>query len=613
MKLKCLRASRLVAMPDTSLSAHTLTLRGWFRLIAVSLVLVVLVGVARLVSLEWRQFDQSSVARRAVQKLRVTLVAAEMVSRERGPMNGVLGDLSPEGNPVLRERLQQARVRTDAAFDAYQQALNEAKPGPVWSARHQLALRELVALRQALGQARAQVDRLSAQPGSPSGMSRSGDEIRASVQAMVDLVPRLSPAMTLFVDEAQHADPALAPAVWGARMATELRENAGLLGSLFTPALTRQLPFTVLEQERIDQATGRIDELRRLMVLRVESSPASSRVRQAHASMLQRYFGRAAELLSEVQAAGRTDGRYGMNPAEFAARYVPDMDAIVALRDAQLAEAEQHSLEARKRSRESLTWLAGLTTLLMALVLAMLLIIRQRVVQPLTQAAEALHAMGRGDLSPALPEPRANDEIAAIIGGIEALRRQSRTRIDLERERDKLIETLREQSTTDFLTGLPNRRAFFEAAEAEMARARRHGFSLVLLLLDVDHFKRVNDQLGHTAGDLALVAVAGVLHQGMRQGDLVARLGGEEFVALLSHCSAEAGMAFAERLREAIQAESIDVGGDQPALHLTVSIGLADSVRHGHELDALMARADEAMYRAKHGGRNRTEWAGRAA
>ncbi len=596
-------------MRAPSSSTHTLTLRNWFRLIAVGLVLVVLVGVARLVTLEWRQFEQSRLARQSVQKLRVTLVAAEMVSRERGPMNGVLGDLSLAGDPVLRERLQQARVRTDAAFDAYQQALAEAEPVPEWAARHQSALRGLAALRVDLKQARARVDRLTGLPGE----QRSGDEIRACVQTMVDLVPRLSPAMTLFADEAQQADPALAPAVWGARLATELRERAGLLGSLFTPALTRQLPFTVLEQERIDQATGRIDELRHLMVLRVASSPASARIQEAHASMMRRYFGHAAELLREVQDAGRTDGLYGMNPAEFAARYVPEMDAIVALRDAQLVEAEQHSIAARERSRGSLAWLAGLTTLLMALVLVMLLIIRQRVVQPLMQAAEALHAMERGDLSPPLPEPRSNDEIAAVMGGIEALRRQGRVKADLERERDKLIETLREQSSTDFLTGLSNRRAFFEAAQAEMARARRHGFGLVLLLLDVDYFKRVNDQLGHTAGDLALVAVAGVLNQGMRQGDLVARLGGEEFVALLSHCSLEAGMAFAERLREAIQAEAIDVGGDQPALHLTVSIGLADSASHGHELEALVARADEAMYRAKHEGRNRTEWARRVA
>ena len=594
-------------MPAPAPSTLGLTLRGWFRLIAVGLVLVVLVGVVRLVGLEWRQFEQARLARQAVQKLRVTLVAAEMVSRERGPMNGMLGDPSSSGDPVLRDKLQKARANTDAAFDAYQQALSQAKPGEAWAQRHQAALRDLNALRLSLAQARAQVDQLIARPQT----ERSREDIRAAVSAMVDLVPRLSAAMTLFADEAQQADPALAPAVWGARMAAELRERAGLLGSLFTPALTRQLPFTVPEHERIDEATGRIDELRHLMVLRVESSPASETVRHAHVRMMQRYFGHAAELLNGVQEAGRTHGRYGMSPAEFAALYVPEMDAIVALRDAQLAEAEQHSIGARERSRQSLLWLAGLTTLLMALVLVMLLVIRQRVVQPLTLAAQALQAMGRGDLSPALPAHRSNDEIAAIMGGIEALRQQSLARADLERERDKLIETLREQSTTDFLTGLQNRRAFFEAAEAEMARARRHGFGLVVLLLDVDHFKRVNDQFGHTAGDLALVAVSGVLQRGMRQGDIAARLGGEEFVVLLSHCSLEAGMAFAERLREAIQAEAIDVGKGQPSLRLTVSIGLADSAHHGLQLDALMARADEAMYRAKHEGRNRTEWAGR--
>ena len=476
-------------------------------------------------------------------------------------------------------------------------------------AAHHDARRAALDLVQALQQARARVDLLVQRPGA----QRSAAEIRDSVQAMIDLMPRLAPAITAFAEEAQRADAQLGPAVWSAHLAAELREYAGQLGSLFTPALSRQQPFSDGEREAIDQVKGRIDQLRHLLGLRVAASDRSAAVLSAQAAMVQRYFGNAAQLLGEVQRAGRTHGRYGLTPAEFAARYVPDMDAIIELRDALLNEAEQRSIDARQRSQRSLAWLAALTTVLMALVLVMLHLVRQRVVQPLMQAAEALHAMGRGDLSPALPAPRAHDEIAAIIGGIEALRNQSRARADLERERDKLIETLREQSSTDFLTGLANRRAFFEAAAAEMARARRHGFGVVLLLLDVDHFKRVNDQLGHTAGDLALVAVAGVLQQGMRQGDLAARLGGEEFVALLSHCSIEAGMAFAERLREAIEVEAIDVGGGQAPLHLTVSIGLADSASHGHEIDALMARADEAMYLAKHGGRNRTEWAKRVA
>lgn len=593
-------------MPDATTSApHALTLRGWFRLLAVGLVLVVLAGVVRLVSLEWAQFEQSRHALHSVQRLRVALVAAEMVSGERGPTNGMLGDRTPHGDADLAARLAQARERTNVAFLAYQRLL-AADDDPLHP-HH--AMGEAVAMQQALEQARDQVDRLLARPVS----ERSAADIRESVRAMVELVPRLAPAITVFADQAQQADAELAPVVWGARLAAELREYAGQLGSLFTPALTRQQPFTVSEQAAIDQVKGRIEQLKHLLGLRVASSEGSSEVQSAQAAMAQRYFGQAARLLASIEQAGRTDGRYGLTPAEFAESYVPDMDAIVELRDALLNEAERRSVKARERSRDSLTWLAGLTNLLMALVLVMLHLVRQRVVLPLTQAAEALHAMRRGDLSTPLPVALANDEIAEVIGGIEALRQQNRVRADLERERDKLIETLREQSATDFLTGLPNRRAFFEAAQAEMARARRHGFGVVLLLMDIDHFKRVNDTLGHTAGDLALVAVSGVLHQGMRQGDLAARLGGEEFVALLSHCSLDAGLGFAERLREAIQGEAIDVGGGQPPLHLTVSIGLADSVRHGHDLDALIAQADEAMYKAKHSGRNRTEWASRAA
>lgn len=592
-------------MLDAMSAPHALTLRGWFRLLAVGLVLVVLVGVVRLVNLEWEQFEQSRRALHAVQKLRVALVAAEMVSRERGPTNSLLGDQAPQGDAELRARLAQARLRTDEALLAYQRMLESDRAQP----RPQQALREAGALLQALEQARRQADSLIERPGA----RRSSTEIRASVRAMMELLPRLAPAITAFADEAQHADAELAPTVWGARLAAELREYAGQLGSLYTPALTRQQLFTASEQTAIDQVRGRIEQLRQLLLLRVASSESAGPVQAAQVAMAQRYFGQAARLLANIEQVGRSTGRYGLTPADFAQSYVPDMDAIVVLRDALLSESERRCIGARERSRQSLAWLAGLTTLLMALVLVMLHLIRQRVVLPLTQAAEALHAMRHGDLSPVLPAPRANDEIAEVIGGIEALRQQNRARADLERERDKLIETLREQSSTDFLTGLPNRRAFFEAAQSEIARARRHGFGLVVLLMDVDHFKRVNDTLGHTAGDLALVAVAGVLHQGMRQGDLAARLGGEEFVALLSHCSLEAGLGFAERLREAIQGEAIDVGAGQAPLHLTVSIGLADSARHGHDLDALLEQADEAMYRAKHGGRNRTEWASRAA
>ena len=168
-----------------------------------------------------------------------------------------------------------------------------------------------------------------------------------------------------------------------------------------------------------------------------------------------------------------------------------------------------------------------------------------------------------------------------------------------------MIERLRALSNTDFLTGLPNRRAFMQAAERELAQAHRHGTGMVLVLLDVDHFKQFNDSHGHAAGDDALVAVGDAVRRAMRAGDLVARFGGEEFVLLLNHCNAQQGQAFAERLRAAIAHAPVGdaARGLQP--HVTASLGLTDASGNTADLAELLQRADQAMYQAKEAGRNR--------
>ncbi len=578
---------------------RTLTLRGWFRLMAVSLVLVFLLVQARLVQLEWRQLQRAEEGQQAVARLRLALVAMEMVSRERGPANGVLGDETPQGSPRLREALTTARARTDQALADFRLALQHE----AGHARYQKALFKADAFQSALKLARVAVDQQAALPLA----QRQPDALRQSVRGMVELVPLLAPAITVLTDDAQLADPTLGSSVWAARLSAELREYAGQLGSLFTPALTRQQRFTPEELAAIERVKGRIEQLRHLLDLRVGQFNEGDAIQAAHVLMERDYFDKAARLIDRVLAAGRDAGQFGMTPADFAAGYVPDMNSILALRDALLDGADRHCARVQARSQQ---WLAGVlvtTSLLMGLVLLLLRVAHQRFVTPLSQAAEVLHAMSAGDLSRELPKAVAGDEFAEVFGGINALKQQSEARAALELERDKLIVSLREQSTTDFLTGLPNRRAFFDAAQAELARARRHGFHLVLMLLDVDFFKKINDTAGHAAGDLALKAVAHTLKHARRQGDLVARLGGEEFVVLLTHCEPDDGWRFAERLREALAAQDIMLAEGQPPLRLTVSVGLAASGVHGLALETLLARADDAMYKAKHAGRNRTE------
>lgn len=161
----------------------------------------------------------------------------------------------------------------------------------------------------------------------------------------------------------------------------------------------------------------------------------------------------------------------------------------------------------------------------------------------------------------------------------------------------------------DHLTGAPSRRAFFDMAERELARARRHGNGLGLLLLDADHFKRINDTYGHGVGDEVLRDLARRTRDEIRKVDYVARLGGEEFGVLLPDASFEAARDVAERLRVALDRSSQGVPA-APGASYTVSIGLA-MLEKGEDFAGLMRRADAALYAAKEGGRNRVECAAR--
>ena len=160
---------------------------------------------------------------------------------------------------------------------------------------------------------------------------------------------------------------------------------------------------------------------------------------------------------------------------------------------------------------------------------------------------------------------------------------------------------LRELATTDPLTGALNRRRLFELASDETRRAERYGRPLCFAMLDLDHFKKVNDRYGHTAGDEALKIVAAAVRAGLRNLDLLARYGGEEFAVVLPETTLETARAAIDRIRAAVAALRLDVGG--AAVRLTLSGGVV-TWRPGETPDAVLDRADAALYEAKRRGRN---------
>ncbi len=186
---------------------------------------------------------------------------------------------------------------------------------------------------------------------------------------------------------------------------------------------------------------------------------------------------------------------------------------------------------------------------------------------------------------------------------LDGLRRDLERRVE---ERTVALQEanrqLAEMSRTDALTGLPNRRGFLEACAAELERSRRSGRPFAIVLADVDRFKRVNDTLGHAAGDAALSGIARGIRDALRAQDLVARWGGEEFILLLPETDAAGATQVAEMVRAAIAASPFELAGS--TLLLTASFGVAEH-RDPTRLEPTIAAADRALYRAKESGRNR--------
>jgi len=167
-----------------------------------------------------------------------------------------------------------------------------------------------------------------------------------------------------------------------------------------------------------------------------------------------------------------------------------------------------------------------------------------------------------------------------------------------------LRETLRHQSTRDPLTGLFNRRYMEASLERELCQAERTQDPLGLIMLDIDHFKRVNDTYSHEAGDTLLRALGTFLQSQVRGGDIACRYGGEEFTLILPAASAEATAERAEHVREAVTRLKVQYR-DEPLGAVTFSLGIAVYPEHGTTPEALMRTADLALYRAKALGRNR--------
>jgi two-component system, cell cycle response regulator len=256
-------------------------------------------------------------------------------------------------------------------------------------------------------------------------------------------------------------------------------------------------------------------------------------------------------------------------------------------------QAEDNFRQARKLKYRARTITAIVLVVAIMLVVLSGLILTQSILRPLKLLNIGVARFGEGDLSYriALKTQDEIEQLANTINGMAAKLEQSQ-------------KALRELATIDGLTGVYNRREFNRRLTVEIERSRREGHPVSLLMVDIDHFKKLNDTYGHQSGDDALRHFSALLTKEVRPGDLPARYGGEEFAVILPNADRRDVFAVAERLRTLIAAQDIEIQNNQK-VKVTASLGCATFPVDAETEDSLMAQADAALYKAKQGGRNR--------
>ena len=562
-----------------------------FRYIVSVVYAVILALLLWLFFEQWRGYQDAREAQREFVVLQAALRSMADVSAERRPT--FVWILTPSQTQEQHiTALKAARRATDADLSKLDASLQNTRCKSCASLLHTFAR-----VKSTLTEARQNLDAIYQR--APN--DRTDVDMLLAVDHLVSVIPLLSSiadtsAMGVIRENADVQSYLLA-----ARLAALLREQAGHLGSIFVPATPSHRALTADEQSDVARTLGAIEQLRILLLPSIRTLP--SWLQADYAQIDQHFFG---EELAEVDRASSTSIS-NAPPAVLADRYASRVEPINRFRDDTLALA-------RDTIRSSLHWhivlLGGATLLVWALTAILLLMswrFREKIVRPFVEARRLILAIAAGDLSLAIPVATYSGEIKDLFSALNVLKQHSAERIRLEQERKRLIGELKAMAETDPLTGLLNRRAFESRARVLLSDKRGDEPDVALIMLDIDHFKHVNDTYGHETGDRALVKLAAMCRETIRSEDVVARIGGEEFVILLRVPNHAQAYELAQRLRSKLHQDTIvAIGGEIFGIRASFGIAFgrrADTPR----TDELLRRADALLYQAKQNGRDRIE------
>lgn len=502
----------------------------------------------------------------------VVVDAASFISAERGPANSYMS-AQPSNADTARERWLAAQKKTNDAL----QAATDAG----------VALRSVDGVRRQLEAGRKLVAMVAQKPRDDrrsidiqfaiTTMFRAWDIYHTEiiVQKGLEIITR---------------DPELSAVILQGTALSDMREYAGRIGSYLIAAMAANERISDDNLQKIRMLRSRLDESWRFLAPAVLGVAEDPSLRQKALDVQRAFFGAGIRLVDSEIAHNLEEGRFTLDGAAFTARYVELLAPLTQLRNTYLAQLVTTYETGKIEATKALFRDGIITLILLALVIGLLFKVRNRLVQPLLAGVEDVVALADGRNVETREHKDQIYEITKLFKAIAVLRMRLEERAELTRQLEQLAET-------DQLTGLFNRRGFERRAlEASAAEATQ------LIVLDIDHFKAVNDQHGHPVGDKVLRQVAQMMTRIAGQDAVIGRLGGEEFAILCEGESARNAVLLARRLKKQLADHPLRIT-EHRNLRITASFGV--SVDAGLELAERMKRADEALYRAKADGRNR--------
>jgi diguanylate cyclase (GGDEF) domain len=374
----------------------------------------------------------------------------------------------------------------------------------------------------------------------------------------------------------------------------ELRDSAGRLGAQLLIPLAMQSPLPVDNIEALSRGLERINVLWWLLQTQGDEAGFLQNFRQMLDSTHQQFDQQGVLLITTLMAESKKGQPYSADADSFAMRYHASLSSFDELLNIYLTGVKKHFQQAEREALLHLLLVVAILAVLCAVTTGLIYYVRSRVLQPILRLNQIASGIIAGQHHDTLMDEGTAEEVQELFSSLGTLGNQLR-------EQTRLSKKLQQQSQEDPLTHLFNRRAF-DALASELLRKATPDFPVWLVMIDVDHFKSVNDTWGHPTGDKVLVGLATTLKKFSRPGDVIARLGGEEFAVVFQTPGHEDVSGYTRRIQNEIRKLPF-YGPEGEPFTITASFGVASGWKM--ELSEVMAKADAELYNAKNSGRDR--------